>query len=100
MTMRKKPFGNIVRKGENAKNQHFFFSHNVFYLSKHKFQFLSHIYVVVCKFNALILDWSNILSFGRGLKLEILSSHLLEYPFPKRQILDSSKLKEFADDNS
>ena len=22
------------------------------------------------------------------------------YPFPKRQILDSSKLKEFADDNS
>ena len=25
--------------------------------------------------------------------------HLGVYPFPKRQILDSSKLKEFADDN-
>ena len=24
---------------------------------------------------------------------------LPDYPFPKRQILDSSKLKEFADDN-
>ena len=28
--------------------------------------------------------------------MTIINSHL---PFPKRQILDSSKLKEFADDN-
>ena len=27
-------------------------------------------------------------------------SHVICKPFPKRQILDSSKLKEFADDNN
>ena len=29
----------------------------------------------------------------------LLSTDILHYPFPKRQILDSSKLKEHADDN-
>ena len=28
------------------------------------------------------------------------SHHVLAYPFPKRQGLDSSELKEFADDNN
>ena len=39
-------FENIVGKGENAGNH---YSHNVFYPSQSKFQFLSRIYFVVCK---------------------------------------------------
>ena len=49
-TSGKQPFENIVGKGENAGNQHFLFSLNVFYPSQSKFQFLSPIYFVVCKF--------------------------------------------------
>ena len=46
----KKSFKNIVGKGENAGNQHFFsFSHNVFYPFQNKFQVFSHIYFVVCR---------------------------------------------------
>ena len=37
--------------------------------------------------NAFSLDWSKILSFSKSL------------PFHNQQILDSSNLKEFADDN-
>ena len=44
-TPNKKPFENIVGKGENAGNQHILlFPHNVFYPSQKNFQFLSHIY--------------------------------------------------------
>ena len=46
-----KPYENIVGKGENAGN------HNVFYLSRNKFQLLDHIKFVVCKcFPKLICD--------------------------------------------
>ena len=46
--------------------------------------------------NVFNLDECKVLSFGKGLRyLEGKSQ-----PFPKRQMLDSSKLKEFADDNS
>ena len=49
MTLKKKPFENIVGKGENAGNQHFLLSHNVFYPSQAKFEFFIHIYFVVYK---------------------------------------------------
>ena len=39
------------------------FSHNIFFSSQNKFQFLSRIYFVFCK--CFILDWSKILSFGK-----------------------------------
>ena len=42
----------------------FTFSHHVFYPSKSKFQFLIHIWIVVCKIKALNLDQSKTLSFG------------------------------------
>ena len=45
--------------------------------------------------NALKFEWSKILLFGKELNYCICPF----LPFPKRQILDSSKLKEFADDN-
>ena len=49
MILEKKPFENIVKKGENGGNQHFFsFSHNVFYHFHNNFQFLAYIYFVVC----------------------------------------------------
>ena len=48
---------NIVGKGENAGNQHFLLSHNVFYLSKTNFIFFSHIYFFPCS-NAFNLDQS------------------------------------------
>ena len=49
MTLYKNPFENIVGKGENAGNQHFLLSYNVFNPSQNKLQFFSHIYFVVCK---------------------------------------------------
>ena len=42
-------FENILGKGENAGNQHFLLSQNVFYLSQNECQILSHIYFVLCK---------------------------------------------------
>ena len=44
MPLRKKPFENIVGKGENAGNQHFLlFPHNAFYLLVGKFDVLSNV---------------------------------------------------------
>ena len=37
MTQREVPFENIVKKGENAGDQHFVLFHNVFYALKDKF---------------------------------------------------------------
>ena len=45
----------------------FSFSHDVFYPSQNKIQFLSHIFFFVCKINAINLDQSKNLSFGKGL---------------------------------
>ena len=57
MALKKKPFENIVGKGENAGNQHFLLF-PVFYPSQKKFQFS-------VKFNlSLNLDQSKNLLFG------------------------------------
>ena len=49
-TVTKEAFEKILGKRENARNQHFLlFLQNVFYPVKNKFEFLSHIYSVVCK---------------------------------------------------
>ena len=42
-------FETTVGKGENAGNQHFSFSHNIFHPFQREFLFLSCIYFVVCK---------------------------------------------------
>ena len=60
MIMRRKAFENIARKEKMLVNSTFSFSHNVFYSSQLKFQFLGYIY-----FN---LEGSKILSFGKELK--------------------------------
>ena len=49
MTLRKRVFENIEGKGENAVTGIFSFFQNVYCPSKYKFQFLRHIYFVVCK---------------------------------------------------
>ena len=51
--------------------------------------------------NAFKLDWSQILSFGKELSLNWSKNVLFgkELPFPTQQILDYSKLKEFADNS-
>ena len=48
MTLYKKPFENIVWKGEMPVTSIFSFSYNVFYALKSKMQFFCHIYFV-CK---------------------------------------------------
>ena len=48
-TLKKKPFENIVGKGENAGNQYFFLLPQYFLPSQNKFQFFNHIYFVVFK---------------------------------------------------
>ena len=40
----------------------------------------------------------SLIALGRMLYRSLVSASVFQ-PFPKRQILDSSKLKEFADDN-
>ena len=47
--LRKKPFENIVGKGENAGNQHFLLCPQCFLPSQVEFLFISYIYNVVCK---------------------------------------------------
>ena len=60
------------------------------------FPFLSYINFVLWSADASTLDKSKTLSFGRVKPLYISRE---SKPFPKRQILDSSKLKGFADDH-
>ena len=58
----KKPFENIVRKGENAGNQHFLlFLHGFLLIPRRIFVFKLHL----SSANAFILDQSQNLSFGR-----------------------------------
>ena len=48
MTLYKKPFERIMGKRENAGDQHFSFSYNVFYSSRDNFQIMSLVYFVIC----------------------------------------------------
>ena len=67
MTLKKKPFENIVGKGENAGNQHFLLSRQCFLLiSVFKLTF------ILSPANASNLDQSKNLSFGK-----VLSSALI-----------------------
>ena len=66
-TLGKNTFEKIVGKGENAGNQHFSFSHNVFYPFQNKYQFLKPIYFVICKCSEF--GQSRILFSGKGLSI-------------------------------
>ena len=48
-TLRKKPFENIVGKGENAGNQHFLLFPQCFLTFPEQFSVFGHIHFVVCK---------------------------------------------------
>ena len=63
----KKPFENIVGKGEKASNQHFLLLHNVFYPSQKEFLFLSYYTFILSSENAFNLDQSEKLMFGQEL---------------------------------
>ena len=66
MTLRKNAFENIVGKGENAVTSIFSFSHSVFYdILKTNFNIL--VTFMLSSANALNLDQSKILSFGKGI---------------------------------
>ena len=67
MALEKKTSENIVGKGENAGNQHFLLYQQCFLPVPEIFQFFSHIYVVICKINALYLEQSKNLLFGKEL---------------------------------
>ena len=62
-TLRKNAFENIVGKGENGGNQHFLFSHKVFYSIKNR----NHDFRDISSANTFNLDKSKILSFGNEL---------------------------------
>ena len=51
--LEKKAFWNIVGKGEHAGGLHFLFCSKYFLPYRSKFQIFSHIYLVVCKMNAV-----------------------------------------------
>ena len=66
-TLNKKPFENIVGKGENAGNQHFLLFPQCFQTLPNQISnFHSHLFLGLQ--NAFNLDQSRILSFGNGLK--------------------------------
>ena len=75
-TLSKKPFENIVEKGENAGNQHFLLFSQCFLPIPKTICFLSYIYFVVCKCSE---------SFNKGLAIQ--------------QILYWSKYKSFTGDS-
>ena len=79
-----KTFENIVGKGQDAGNQHFSFSHIV-----KKFVLW---YQVNSLPNDKNIDWFKLKTFTDN-------NSNVAWPFPKWKILDSSKLKEFWDDN-
>ena len=77
---------NIVGKVDNTGNHHF---PTFCTLSRTNFKFS--VTFILSSASAFNLDWSKILLFHKGLrKLEL---------FPKRQIVDNSKMTEFADNN-
>ena len=98
----KEAFRKHCWKRKNAGYQHFLFFHQVFYPFQNKYQFSKHIHFVSA--SASNLYQCEVLSFGKCLidrekKDNNLTSRgfiLLNKPFPKGQILDSTKLKEFA----
>ena len=65
MILGKKPFENIVRKRENAGNQHFLISAQCSSFRKTNFRF-SVIFIILLPANAF--DWSKDLSFGKELR--------------------------------
>ena len=66
MTLRKKPFENIVGKEEMLETSIFSLFHNVFDPSQAKLQFL--FTFIVSSANAFNVDQSKILLFGKELK--------------------------------
>ena len=66
MTLKMKPFENIVGKAENASNKHFSFSHIVFYPSQHKFQFFSCLQNLLCLQIHSVLDLSKFCGLVKG----------------------------------
>ena len=74
MTLYKEPSENIVGKGENDGNQHFFPFPTMFFILQGKFYFL--ITFVLLSANPFNLDKPKILSFGKELiigKLKLLN---------------------------
>ena len=68
MTLGKKPFENIVGKGEIAYTSNFSLSHNIFYFIKDRnYHFVT---FNLSSANAFNLVWSKILSSGNGLTLQ------------------------------
>ena len=89
MTLGKKPFENIVGKGENAGNQHFLLFLQCFRLfTREKEKEISIFQSLFQLFCCL-----QVLSILTSLKI----CHLVN-PLPVNKILDQTKLKAFADD--
>ena len=82
-TLKKKPFANIVGKGENAGNQHFLLFPQFFFTQRQKLLFY-----YLSSASALNSDQSRILLYGKEVNLNTL---------PDDKILALSKLKAFAD---
>ena len=82
-TLTKRLLKTLWEKEKMLVTSIFSFPHNVFYSSEDKFQSFSHIYNVFCKSSQI---WQVV-------------NFLICEPFPKRHILVTSKLKEFADDD-
>ena len=86
MTLIKEAFVNIVRK-ENAGNQYFSFSINVFYPFPNQFPFLNHVYFVICKvFNRI---WTSLKYFRLAKSLNLLEQVLVCFSI---QTFKSSKV--------
>ena len=88
MTLNDRPSENIVGKGENAGN----------YRSCKNVQFFSHILFCHLQMVLNLVQFKNLL-FGKDLADHCSDTTSLCNPITRRQILDSSKLKKFADDN-
>ena len=84
MTLREEALENVVWKGENVDNQHFTLF-PCFPAFQSKVSIFQSLLIIFLSLNSFELDQSKTLFFGKA--------------FPKWQILNSSKVKEFEDDN-
>ena len=77
MTLRNRPFENIVGKGENADSQHFLLFSQCLLCPKTNFNFSI---IIIVSANSFNLDQSKNLSFGKELSLECQSKVMHRVP--------------------
>ena len=94
MTLKNKLYKNIVGNGENAANKHFLLFPQCFLTFPNTFNFVSHTYVVVCKWFHFLPVYNYVV--GRELIVWKRVKNCIDSK-PDNKTLDPHKLKAYRD---